>query len=109
MTLKTWTSSQISLKRSSIGGLFSPRDCHDGRIIDRLGGCLSRTPSSRNMDGGTARVAHKQIGAASGFPSSPTFFKTAERPLCVSQDGKHNGCVIFESPRRITLSPPYAG
>ncbi len=48
---------QISLKRSSIGGLFSLQDCHDGRVIDRLGGCLSRTPSPRNMDGGTDRVA----------------------------------------------------
>ncbi len=97
---------QVSLRRSLIEGLFSPRDCHDGRVIDRLGGYLSRTPSPRNMDGGTARVAHKQIGAASSLSSSPTFFKTAERPSCVSRDGQHNSCVLFESPRRITLSPP---
>ncbi len=64
---------QISLTRSSVGGLFSPRDCHDGRVIDKLGGCLSRTPSQWNMDRGTVRVAQKQIGAASGLSSSPTF------------------------------------
>ncbi len=43
---------------------------------------------------------------SSKLSSSPIFLKTAERPSCVSQDGQHNGCIVFESPRRIMLSPP---
>ncbi len=36
---------QISQERSSAGGLFSPRDCHDGRIIDILGAVCQGCPA----------------------------------------------------------------
>ncbi len=36
---------QISPKRSSIGGPFSPRDCHDGCVIDGLGAVCQGRPA----------------------------------------------------------------
>ena len=58
------------------------------------------------MDGDTTRLAYKQVGIAGSFYSSPVFLESADRPSCTTQVRQHSGCVVSESARRITLSPP---
>ena len=103
---KTVDVNRVPSSRSSAGDLCFPRDCHDGRVFDRLGSCLSRAPSSWSVDSDTTRLAHKQVGTTGSFSSSPVFLKSADRPSCTTQVRQHGGCVIPESSRRVTLSPP---
>ena len=97
---------RISPVRSSTGNVCFPRDCHDGRVFDWLGSCVSRATSPRSVDSGSARLAYKQTRITGSFSGSPVFRESAARPSCAAQIRQHSGCVLSEPSRRIALSPP---
>lgn len=80
MSIKPWMSAKF-LQLEFSWGFVLPARLARRTCLDQLGNCLSRTPSLRSMDGDTTRLAYKQVRL-------------------------HGGCVVSESERRITLSPP---